>query len=58
MTIKPSHVGMLHEAMGIPKGKKIGIADLMKTKSRAKASGNVKVEKEATFAQNARSWGK
>lgn len=54
--IKSSHVGMLHEAMGVPKGKKIGIGDLMKTKARAKSTGNVKLEREAVFAQNAREW--
>ena len=34
----------------------IGVADLMRTKARAKSSGNVKLEKEAVFAENARNW--
>lgn len=54
--IKPSQKGLLHEKMGIPKGKKIGMGDLMKTKNRAKQMGDTKLEKEAVFAQNAKSW--
>lgn len=56
--IKPSHVGLLHKAMGVPKGSKISLGDLMETKSRAKRAGNMKLEKQATFAANARSWNK
>jgi hypothetical protein len=58
IAIKPSHTGKLHAAMGIPPGKTISMADLMKTKRRAKSSGNTKLEKEATFAENAKSWNK
>lgn len=54
--IKPSHKGLLHEAMGIPMHKKIGIGELMKKKSAAKASGNTKLEKQVVFAENAKHW--
>jgi len=57
-TIKPSHRGMLHKEMGIPEGKKIGIADLMKKKAKDKRSGDVAGEKRDTFAINAHKWGK
>ncbi len=50
--IKPSHVGLLHEEMGIPKGKKIGIGHLMQAKSKAKRAGNSKMVRQATFALN------
>ena len=52
--IKPSHVGRLHEALGIPKGKKISIAELMSAKSRAKRTGNAALMKQATYAENVR----
>lgn len=54
--IKPSHKGMLHEAMGIAKDKKIPIDRLKGVKQRAKRAGNTKLEKEAVFAENARNW--
>lgn len=54
INIKPSHVGLLHEEMGIPKGKKIGIADLMRKKARDKREGNTAAEKRDVFAINAR----
>ncbi len=54
--IKPSHVGLLHEKMGISKGKRISIGDLMKKKSAAKRSGNGALVKETTFAINAKGW--
>lgn len=56
--IKPSHQGLLHEEMGIPKGKKISIGDLMKKKSRDKKDGNAAGEKRDTFAINAKGWNK
>jgi hypothetical protein len=54
--INPKHKGMLHEAMGIAKDKKIPGSKLAKVKVRAKKSGNVKLEREAVFAQNAKKW--
>jgi len=56
--IKPSHVGLLRKEMGIPEGKKLTIGDLMKTKKKAKASGDVATEKRVVFAENARNWNK
>lgn len=54
--IQPSHAGLLHKAMGVPEGKKLSLADILRTKSRAKRSGDPKLVKQATFAANARSW--
>lgn len=54
MKIKKSHRGMLHEDLGVPSGKKVPLADLM----RAKRSKSAAVRKRATFAANARKWGK
>ena len=54
--INPAHKGMLHEAMGIAKSKSIPGAKLAAVKVRAKKSGNVKLEREAVFAQNAKKW--
>lgn len=56
--IKPSHKGRLHAALGVPGGEKISVGDLMHAKSKAKKTGNVKLEREAVFAENARSWKK
>jgi hypothetical protein len=42
--------------MGVPSGKKLKLSDILKKKSAAKASGNTALEKQATFAANARSW--
>lgn len=50
--IKPSHIGLLHESLGIDPKRKIGMAELMRTKNRAKKTGNTKEEREATFALN------
>ena len=54
--INPAHKGMLHRALGIKEGEKIGVGTLMKAKARAKASGDTKLEKEAVFAENAKHW--
>ena len=54
--INPAHKGKLHAAMGKPKGEKLSVSDIMRTKARAKKSGNVKLEREAVFAENARKW--
>ena len=56
MTIKKSHHGLLHKAMGVPEGHRLSIEDIAATKNRAKKSGNVKLEKQAVFAENARKW--
>lgn len=58
ISIKPSHKGLLHKALGIAPGKPIAMGDLMKAKKRAKSTGNAKLEKQATFAANARNWNK
>jgi len=50
--IKPSHRGLLHEALGIAKDKKIPGAKLKSALARAKKTGNVKLEREAVFAEN------
>lgn len=52
--IKPSHKGMLRAEMGVPAGKKISIAALMKKKSRDKSEGNTAGLKRDVFAINAR----
>lgn len=56
IAIQPSHKGLLHKAMGEPADKKLNVADIVKTKNKAKKSGNVKLEKEAVFAENAKKW--
>jgi hypothetical protein len=57
--IKPSHEGLLHKEMGIPKGKKISLAALMKKKKRDKAEGDTAGEKRDVFAINAKTkWNK
>lgn len=50
--IKPSHRGLLHEKMGIPKDKKITAGELMAEKSKAKRTHNTALMREVTFAQN------
>ena len=42
--------------MHIRPGKKIGIADLMHEKAKAKRSGDTAEEKRVVFAENARKW--
>lgn len=56
--INPANKGALHQEMGIPQGRKLTMGDLMKTKAKAKASGDTKLVKRATFAQNASKWNK
>lgn len=56
--IKPSHKGLLHEAMGIAKDKNIPGARLKSVAARAKRTGNTKLEKQAVFAENAKKWNK
>lgn len=50
--IKPSHKGLLHEALGVPKGEKIPLSAIAK----AKKSKSPAMRKRATFAMNARSF--
>lgn len=52
--IKPSHRGLLHERLGIPKGEKISLSKLMSAKRRDKGSPGK--EKQDVYAINARSW--
>ena len=54
--INPAHRGMLHEAMGIAKDKKIPGHKLKKLVMRAKIGKDVKLEREAVFAENAKKW--
>ncbi len=54
--IKESHRGLLHKKLGKKPGEKIGVGELMRTEKRAKRTGNVKLEREAVFAENARHW--
>ncbi len=58
IAIKPSHRGLLHESLGVPKGKKIGVSELMEASKRAKRTGNTKLEKRVVFAENAKKWNK
>lgn len=56
ININPAHKGMLHEAMGIAKNRKIPGAKLKALVKSSKRSGDVKEEKEAVFAENAKKW--
>ncbi len=50
--IKPSHKGLLHKKLGVPQGKPIPAAKV----AQAKNSPDAATRKEATFAQNAKTW--
>ncbi len=50
--IKPSHRGLLHEALHIAKGKKIPGSKLKSALKTAKKTHNVKEEREIVFAEN------
>ncbi len=50
--INPAHRGLLHHELGIPEGRKISLATLMRAKTRAKRTGNTALEKRAVFAEN------
>jgi len=52
--IKPSKVGSLHTALGVPQGQKIPAGKL----SAAKNSKSPSLRKKANFAINAKKWGK
>jgi hypothetical protein len=45
-------VGSLHRALNVPEGEKIGASKLASAKARAKRTGNTKLMKKVTFAQN------
>lgn len=50
--IKPSHEGLLHEDLGVKKGKPIPAKKL----AVAKNSDDPAVRKRAVFAENAKKW--
>lgn len=52
--IKPSHRGLLHEALGIAKDKKIPGSRLKSALKKAKKTGNTKLEKQVVYAENVR----
>jgi hypothetical protein len=52
--IKKSHKGLLHKDLGVPQGQKIPASKL----AAAKNSSNPAERKRATFAANAKEWGK
>ena len=52
--IKPSHRGLLHEALGVAQGTKIPLSKLISAKARAKRTGNSALLKQATYAENVR----
>jgi len=52
INIKPANRGKLHAKLGVPQGEKIPAAKLAK----AKKSSSPALRKEATFAQNAKSF--
>lgn len=54
--IKKSHIGALHDSLGIKPGEPISMGTLMKAKVKAKKTGNSLLMKRATFAANAKGW--
>jgi len=54
ISIKPANKGKLRAKLGVPAGKTIPAKKLAK----AKASSSPAERKEATFAENAKSWNK
>jgi hypothetical protein len=58
ININPEHEGKLHARMGVSRGKKIKIGDLMAEEHKAKRTGDTTLEREAVFAINARKWNK
>lgn len=56
INIDPKNKGKLHAAMHEPEGKKLSTSSEESVKAKAKKSGNVKLEREAQFAINAKSW--
>jgi hypothetical protein len=54
VSINPKHKGRLHRALGIPEGEAIPLSALAK----AKRSSDPHMRAMATYAANARKWGK
>jgi hypothetical protein len=52
--IKPQNKGRLHKRLGVPEGEPIPESKL----ASAKRSSDPSERKEATFAENARKWGR
>jgi len=52
--IKPSHKGLLHKDLGVPKGEKIPVKKMEKAKKNASPAE----KKRIVFAENAKKWGK
>lgn len=50
--------GALHKRMGVKQGSPIGTKSISKDLSKAKASGNVREQRQDQFALNARKWNK
>ena len=56
--VKPANRGLLHEKMHVEQGREIPRSALEHEKSKAKAEGNTKLEREANFALVSRDWNK
>ena len=54
--IKPQNKGLLHKKLGKKQGTPLSARLIASTVSKAKKNGNVKLEREAVFAQNAKKW--
>ena len=54
ININPNNKGLLHKKMGISQGQGISNASLEEEKTKAKKSGNTKLEREVVFAENAK----
>lgn len=50
--IKPSHRGLLHEMLGVKKGKKIPKSRIRADLKKSKRKGNVAEEKRDVYALN------
>lgn len=57
-TVRIRHPGKLHRKLNIPPDEKIPERELLKVKSEAKRRHETGLEREATFALNARRWHK
>lgn len=51
---KKGTVGALHRQLGVSEGSKIPTSKLSAAKARAKRTGNTKLMRRITFAENAR----
>lgn len=50
--IKPSHRGLLHEMLGVAKGKKIPRSKIRADLAKSKRTGNVAEERRDVYALN------